>query len=133
VPIFSVSFNNTMLQSLIIFAQEKSGGADGSWFGPLFNNMAIPLLMIAVLFMVFMVVLPERQRRKEQKAMMSALKVKDRVLTIGGIIGVISSISDKEDEITLRLEEGRMRITKGSIARVLKTEEAAQQEITKKA
>ena len=64
--------------------------------------------------------------------MMSALKVKDKVLTIGGIIGVISNISDKEDEITIRLEEGRMRITKGSIARVLKVDESPASDASKK-
>jgi preprotein translocase subunit YajC len=83
------------------------------------------MLLVGVLAVVFLMILPERQRRKQQQAMTSSLKIKDRVLTIGGIIGVISNISDKDDEITLRLEEGKLRITKSSIMRVLKSEETA--------
>jgi preprotein translocase subunit YajC len=131
VPIFSASFDNTMLQSFVIFAQDKPGG-EGSWLGQLFSTPMMPFLLIAILFMVLMVIMPERRRRKEQQTMMSALKVKDRVLTIGGVIGVISNISEKEDEITIRLEEGRMRVTKGSIARVLKAEESVPSETIKK-
>jgi preprotein translocase subunit YajC len=103
-----------MLQALILFALEQQAEEPAWWQSPM-----LPILAIGFLFLYFMMILPERQRRKQQQAMMSSLKVKDKVVTIGGIVGVISSISDTGDELTLRLEEGKMRVLKSSVLRVL--------------
>lgn len=52
-----------------------------------------PLIIIVVLF-YFMLIRPQRKRDKETKAMLNALKVGDKVVTIGGICGKIVKIKD---------------------------------------
>ena len=122
-----------MLESLLLFAQEQQQPPPGGG-GGLFDNMMFPMLLIFLLFMYLMVFLPERRRRREQQAMMSSLKVKDRVELFGAIMGVVSNISDKEDEVTVRLEEGKMRVRRSAITRILAGEDqpaAATQEAIK--
>ena len=56
-------------------------------------------ILIMVLVMYFLMIRPERKRRKKEKAMLDALKRGDRICTIGGIYGTIMDIMD--DTITL--------------------------------
>ena len=53
----------------------------------------LPLILLIVLF-YFMLIRPQKKRDKETKAMLEALKVGDKVTTIGGICGKISKIKD---------------------------------------
>ncbi len=52
-----------------------------------------PLIIIIVLF-YFLLIRPQRKRDKETKAMLNAMKVGDKVVTIGGICGKITKIKD---------------------------------------
>ena len=58
--------------------------------------------------------------------MTTDLKKNDKVLTSSGIYGTVTAISEKEDEITVKVDDNvRLRMTKESIARNLSNEEAA--------
>ena len=56
-------------------------------------------LIIMFALMYFMMIRPEKKRKKKEKAMLDALKRGDRICTIGGIYGTIMDI--KDDTITL--------------------------------
>ncbi len=60
-------------------------------------------ILIMVLVMYFLMIRPERKRRKKEKAMLDALKRGDRICTIGGIYGTIMDIKDD----TISLSVGR--------------------------
>ncbi|MDD2471612.1 MAG: preprotein translocase subunit YajC, partial [Dehalococcoidales bacterium] len=67
--------------------------------------------IMLVVFMVlmfgmfyFLIIRPQRKRQQEHQALLSSLSVGDRVITIGGIHGVIESM--KEDSVLLKLESG---------------------------
>lgn len=63
----------------------------------------LPLVAIIVL-LYFMMIRPQRKREKETKAMIDALKIGDKVVTIGGIVGKVSKIKDD----TVVLETGNV-------------------------
>ena len=65
------------------------------------GGMTTSLIMIVgmIALMYFMMIRPERKRKKKEKAMLDALKRGDRICTIGGIYGTIMDI--KDDTITL--------------------------------
>lgn len=67
----------------------------------------LPFLLIIVLF-YFMLIRPQRKKDKKVKDMLSALKVGDRVTTIGGIHGTISGI--KDDTVTLAVGAEKTKI-----------------------
>lgn len=52
-----------------------------------------PLIILIVLF-YFLWIRPQRKRDKETKAMLDALKVGDKVVTVGGICGKVAKIKD---------------------------------------
>jgi len=67
-------------------------------------------VLIGVMFLLFYMLLirPQQKRLKAQQSMLSALKVGDRVVTGGGLLGVISKIiNDAEVEVDL----GQFKVT----------------------
>ena len=60
----------------------------------------LPLVVIFVLF-YFMFIMPQRKEQKKTKEMLAALKEGDKVVTAGGIVGIITKITDKEDTMTI--------------------------------
>ena len=61
----------------------------------------LPMILIVVVFYFFLI-RPQRKKDKKVKEMLNALKVGDRVCTIGGMYGTITNIRD-ESTITLAL------------------------------
>lgn len=57
-------------------------------------SMFIPLILVVVVF-YFMMIRPQRKREKETKEMLNAMKVGDKVVTIGGICGKVVKIKDE--------------------------------------
>ncbi len=58
---------------------------------------------------------------------MAAVKKNDRVVTTGGIYGVVANVHAEADEVTVKVDETtntKLRMTLGSIARVLGDEAA---------
>ena len=61
----------------------------------------LPMVLIVVVFYFFLI-RPQRKKDKKVKEMLAALKVGDRVCTIGGMYGTITNIRD-ENTVTLAL------------------------------
>ena len=68
------------------------------------------IIMLVVMFgvMYFLMIRPENKRKKEAEAMRSALKVGDKITTIGGIIGKVVDI--KEDQFVIETGADQVRI-----------------------
>ncbi|HET6183674.1 MAG TPA: preprotein translocase subunit YajC [Acetobacteraceae bacterium] len=66
------------------YAQDLTGALGGA-------TQFLPLVLIFVVF-YFLLIRPQQQRQKETKQMIAALKRGDRVVTGGGIVGVISRV-----------------------------------------
>ena len=75
------------------------------------------LIFVAIFFalMYFVMIRPQMKRQKEHRRLIEELQKGDRVITAGGIHGVIDSIS--EDTVTIKVESGAtMRVNKGSVS-----------------
>ncbi|MDH5694987.1 MAG: preprotein translocase subunit YajC [Dehalococcoidia bacterium] len=85
-------------------------GAEGG-FDPTF--IIILVLFFGMLY--FLMIRPQRKRQKEHKQLIEELKKGDRVVTAGGIFGVIENVS--EDSVVIKVESGAtMRVAKSSVA-----------------
>ena len=62
-----------------------------------------PLILMFVV-MYFLMIRPQQKRAKEQKAMMEALAKGDEVVTIGGVLGKVSKVTDQH--VTLEVASG---------------------------
>src|SRR5579883_2433039 len=100
---------------------QAAGGAPGGEF----NLMSIlPLVLIFVVF-YFLLIRPQQKKMKDHKAMLSALRRGDRVVTGGGILGTVIKV-EGEDEAVVEVAEGvRLRVLRSTIQSVVKRSEPA--------
>jgi preprotein translocase subunit YajC len=86
----------------------------------------LPLVLIFVFFYFFMIRAPMKRQEKERQSLFSNLKKNQRVVTSGGIIGILVSVNDKDDEAVLKVDESsnvRLRVLKSSIVRIVNPDE----------
>ena len=103
---------NILLTTLLIFADEAPV-AEGPAPSPLFQFL--PLIAI-VIFFYFIMFRPQQKERARREKALGELKKNDRVVSIGGIIGTIASISEKEQEVTLKIDENtRIKFRRSAI------------------
>ena len=70
------------------------------------------VLMIAVFY--FLLIRPQQQRAKKEKAFESGLKVGDRIITKAGIHGKIAELN--EDTIVVETMAGKIKMEKSAIS-----------------
>ncbi len=71
------------------------------------------LVVIFALF-YFVMIRPQRRRQKEQQEMIATIQKGDRVITAGGIFGVVDSV--REDSVVIKVEGGTLlKVAKGSV------------------
>ena len=81
-----------------------------------------PFVVLFALF-YFMLIRPQQKARREQAAMLKALKKHDEVVTIGGLHGTILNV--KEDAVTLRVDDNvKVDVDRSAVARVTKAAES---------
>ena len=103
---------NILLTTSFFFAEEAPV-ADGPATSPLFQFL--PLIAI-VIFFYFIMFRPQQKERSRREKALGELKKNDRVVSIGGIIGTIASISEKEQEVTLKIDENtRIKFRRSAI------------------
>ena len=88
------------------------GAPQGGGFSPL-------LIMVAfIALMYFIAIRPNQKRQKEHAQLVAALKVGDEVLTTGGILGIITGISDHYAVVKIA-DNTEIKIQKTSVAAVV--------------
>jgi preprotein translocase subunit YajC len=109
-----------MTQFLLGQAQQGEAPA-----GPMGGAMT-PFYLVALMVLFFViVVLPAQKRaKKEHENKIATLKRGAKVVTRGGIVGLIISAKDGEEEVVIRSEETRIRIKRHAIEMVLGVDEA---------
>lgn len=82
----------------------------------------VPFVLMGVVVWFFMIK-PERAARKKHEELLSALKKGDKVVTKGGLVGTIASITD--GYLTLQVDEGvRLKFERNAVRGL--TEEPAE-------
>jgi preprotein translocase subunit YajC len=71
------------MHTLLIFFQNGLGGL----------AQLLPIVLIIVIFYVLLI-RPQQKRQRQLQATIASLKTGDRVVTTGGIIGVITAVRD---------------------------------------
>lgn len=76
-----------------------------------------PFLMMIIVMAIFyfLLILPQQRRQKQLRAMLSQLKSGDKVITSGGIYGVI--VGTEADAVQLRIaEQVKIKVSRSAIA-----------------
>jgi len=84
------------------------------------NNFVLLAMFFALIY--FMMIRPQQKQQKKRREMLSNLRKGDKVITIGGIEGVIKTIN--EDRIVLDVAKGvNITFLKTSIGQVIEDDE----------
>ncbi|MBM4043024.1 MAG: preprotein translocase subunit YajC [Planctomycetes bacterium] len=84
------------------------------------NPLVQSLLFIGVMFAIlyFLMIRPQRKRQREHMDMISNLKKGDKIITRGGIHGVITLVRDRE--VIVKVDDDcRITLSKTAVAVVL--------------
>ena len=92
---------------------QAAGGGGGDFLVQLF-----PLILIFVVF-YFLLIRPQQAKARAHREMLAGVKRGDRVVTGGGIIGLVTKVIS-DNEVQVELAEGvRVRIIKGTITDIV--------------
>ena len=93
------------------WAQGAGGGND-------FLVQLFPLVLISIVF-YFLLIRPQQSKMKAQREMLAGVKRGDRVVTGGGIIGLVTKVIS-DNELQVELAEGvRVRVLKQTITDII--------------
>lgn len=93
--------------------QNAAGGATSSQT----LMSVVPFILIIAIF-YFFIIRPQNKKQKETQKMIDALKKGDKVVTIGGIHGLVAQT--KEKTVILKLDEGvKVEFNRSAIAGVV--------------
>ncbi len=85
-------------------------------------GIMIPMLLVFVIF-YFLLIRPQKKEQQKTEKMIAQLQKGDKIITIGGIHGTISST--KEKTLIIKVDENcKMEINRSAVGVVLKDEPA---------
>lgn len=94
-----------------IILQGQTGGMES------LLSTVLPFLLIIVVF-YFLILRPQQKRQKERQKLLEGVKKGDKVITAGGIHGVVEGLEDKT--VLIKIAEGvKVKIEKSGITTIL--------------
>ena len=107
------------MTNMILQAAPAAGAGGGSWS---------LLLMLALMFLVMwlFMIRPQRQQQKKLEEMRNSLKKGDKVVTAGGIYGVVADVDERT--VLVKVDgEVKLRVDKSSIQKDLSDNSAPEE------
>lgn len=109
-------FNSLLLQA-----------ADSAAMGGGFGMFLSLILIIGIMY--FFMIRPQNKKQKELQKMLDALQKGDKVITIGGIHGTVSSVKKDSNVVTIRVDENtKIEFNRSAIATVVSDKPAEKTE-----
>jgi preprotein translocase subunit YajC len=109
-----LSFMGALLITVMVFISgcTQTTGTSGGEATNLLTTVGFLVVIFALFY--FVMVRPQRKRQKQHEAMIRDMKKGDKVITAGGIYGVIDTLN--EDNVILKVESGAtIRVARGSV------------------
>jgi len=105
---------NTALNGMLEASGTTTDAASGT--ASLISTVVMMVLMVVVFY--FFLIRPQRKKDKAVKAMLDALKVGDRVCTIGGIYGTVTGLKEDQVIIAVGTQKTTMHMARWAIRSV---------------
>lgn len=88
------------------------------------QNPLVPIIMMVVIFYLVLF-MPMRKRQRKTERMLKNLSNGDRVVTTGGLIGTIVSVSEDDNSLTLRVKPDNVKLefSRGAVTGLIGEEE----------
>lgn len=103
-----------------VFAQSKDGSGTGGY--------SMPILLGGMIVLMYLFILrPQSKQRKEHQQMLDALKKGDKIVTIGGIYGIVTNVKDKIVIVKIA-ENVKIEMLRSGIAQVVSSKDEVKEE-----
>lgn len=106
--------NQISMNALLTVAND--GGQPAGGAASMISSLLIMVLMFVALY--FIMIRPQKKKDKAVKDMLAALKVGDRILTIGGIYGTITQLREDQVVIAVGAQKTTMHMARWAIKSV---------------
>lgn len=106
------------IESIVLLAAEGGADPDVPPWGPI----AVYVLPALIVFMIVQMIFGRADSREKSKRdqMIGALKKNDPVVTIGGILGTVVSVSEDKREVTIKVDDNtRLKMLASAIREVV--------------
>jgi preprotein translocase subunit YajC len=109
---------NSFVFSLLLGAPQGTGaGGPGGLVGTF-----LPFVLIIGIF-YFLIIRPQNKKQKDTQKMLAALKKGDKIITIGGVHGVISTV--RESSVVVKVDDNtKVEFSRSAIATIVEVSKA---------
>ena len=84
----------------------------------------VPLILIFVIF-YFLIIRPQTKKMKDHQQMVNNLKSGNKVVTSGGIVGVVKDVFEKDNQVEVEIADNvRIRILKQYVTEIVTDEKS---------
>jgi preprotein translocase subunit YajC len=109
-----------ILNAAFIFLSAFSAAAQAKQPSPgaAFTTSILPMMLIMFVIIYFLMIRPEQKKQKDRQSMIAAVKKGDKVLTIGGVYGIVGNV--KDNSVMVKIADNTVvEFTKASISSVV--------------
>ena len=109
-----------MIFNLLMAGSTATSGTGGAaQVNPIMQFLPF-IFMFVILW--FLIIRPQRKRQKEMEHMLNELKIQDKVITTGGIYGIVVNIKKEKNIVVLKIDDTnntKIEVQKSAIAGVI--------------
>ena len=82
--------------------------------GQMFQMLGMVVFFIVVMY--FIMIRPQQKKAKEHDRLLKSLKPKDKIVTSGGVVGIIVSVGERS--ITIRSADTKLEVLKSAVTEI---------------
>lgn len=119
--------NNLLSYFPVLMGAPAAGGAQGQSGGGSMVMTFVTFGLVIVIF-YFLIIRPQNKKKKDTENMLKSLQKNDRIVSVGGIRGIVYSV--KDDTVIVKVDEStKLEFSKSAIAQVLERRESRQESV----
>ena|ERR1041385_7662280 len=97
-----------------ILAQALPAGTQPNPTATMLQTMGMVVFFIVVMY--FIMIRPQQKKAREHDQLLKLLKPKDKIVTSGGVVGIVVSVGDRS--ITIRAADTKLEVLKSAVAEI---------------
>ena len=82
--------------------------------GQLFQMLGMVVFFIVVMY--FIMIRPQQKKAREHDQLLKSLKPKDKIVTSGGVVGIVVSVGERS--VTIRSADTKLEVLKSAVTEI---------------
>jgi len=82
--------------------------------GQMFQMLGMVVFFIVVMY--FIMIRPQQKKSREHDQLLKSLKPKDKIVTSGGVVGIVVSVGERS--VTIRSADTKLEVLKSAVTEI---------------